>query len=132
MNGFLKVTLIKVFGFALSLLIGIAAINWYVREASKVATQSMSNIAANSQKQLQAIKDRQIAEQQEKELKAVQVQLAQQAADKAAAEKERGWNSYYKEPKHCLNWQTDKQMVECINFKMAEKQKFDQLWAVQH
>lgn len=102
---------------------------WYIKRAIETVQQSFANLQRNSQLQMQAIKDRQAAEQEQQRLIALQKQQADDAAARANTEKEKAWNAYYKEPKGCDNWHSDAEMVKCVNYKMNERQKFETLWS---
>ncbi|WP_341304334.1 hypothetical protein [Pseudomonas sp. TMP25] len=55
-----------------------------------------------------------------------------QVAKAAAESKQRhdsAWEAYYQQPKGCDNWQSDAQMVNCVNDKMRAKKEFEEKWA---
>jgi hypothetical protein len=56
---------------------------------------------------------------------------AQVAKARSESEQRRqaAWNSYYKPMRGCDAWQSNSEMVECVNHQIRARREFDQKWA---
>jgi hypothetical protein len=52
----------------------------------------------------------------------------EQKAQTIQLQKDQAWESWYKEPEGCDHWETDRDMVECADYKIKAKDEFEQLW----
>lgn len=125
-----KALLASVLLVVIALLGRYAIAEWYIHRATETAQKSIARIQESSQRQLQVIQDKQAADKEQQRLAALQRQQGEDVEARANAEKEKAWSAFYKERKDCLNWQSDKHMVECVNYKMKERQKFEQQWTL--
>lgn len=42
-------------------------------------------------------------------------------------DRQRLWNEFYQEPEKCLNYPSDEVMMECTNYRIQQKRKFEEI-----
>lgn len=106
----------------------------YQVEQSAIAfTKGLQEQTAQVQQNMaQVERERTRQKQLELEFKSEQIarQAAnQQAAQEAARSKEAAWKKFYKQPERCEDLSKPAVMVECANYFMKQKQRFEAMWA---
>lgn len=101
----------------------------YVQEAAKELQASLQTDAERHRQHQLAI-ERQRTQQKQLELDFKRAQLEKQAALQAEAQaKEAAWKRFYKPPSKCENMTKQEVIVECGNFYIKEKNRFEEMWA---
>lgn len=108
----------------------------YVRFVINQAEKAMNSVAQIARDQAEKARMQQIQLEQERtrqkqmELDFKREQLAEQAAQLEAARlKEEAWDRFYKKPAKCNDISKQEVMIECGNFYIKEKKRFEAIWA---
>lgn len=104
-------------------------------ELQKQSGQTLQQLSESMQLQNERARQHQLVLEQErtrqKQLEIdfrnaqAEKQLAQQEADRT---KEIAWNKFYKKPAQCENISRQDLLVECGNYYVKQKKKFEQIW----
>lgn len=101
----------------------------YIQETAKELQTSLQ-ADAEKRRQHQLALEQQRTQQKQLELNFKREQLEQQAALQAEAKaKEAAWKKFYKPPSKCENMTRQDIVVECGNFYVKEKNRFEEMWA---
>lgn len=101
----------------------------YIRETAE-ELQSSLQADAEKRRQHQLALEQQRTQQKQLELDFKREQLERQSALQAEAQaKEAAWKKFYKPPSKCENMTRQEVVVECGNFYIKEKNRFDEMWA---
>ncbi len=101
----------------------------YIQETTK---ELQTNLQADAERrrQHQLALEQQRTQQKQLELNFKREQLEKQAALQAEAQaKEAAWKKFYKQPTKCENMTRQEVIVECGNFYITEKSRFEEMWA---
>lgn len=101
----------------------------YIQETAKELQTSLQ-ADAEKRRQYQLAIEQQRTQQKQLELDFKREQLEKQAALQAEAQaKEAAWKRFYKPPTKCENMTRQEVVVECGNFYIKEKSRFEEMWA---
>ena len=128
MDTVIKVALGVFLGTLMLFLLRVAYVNYIVSEVTETLTKSNQRMIEQSQARIKAQKEKIAYEEHQKALLA-------QAEEEAAAlkiineqKKEEAWAKFYKQPKDCLSYKSQKHMVECGNKRIRARREFDKKW----
>ena len=100
----------------------------YIQETAKELQTSL-HADAEKRRQHQLALERQRTQQKQLELDFQREQLERQVALQAEAQaKEAAWKKFYKPPSKCENMTRQEIVVECGNFYIKEKNRFEEMW----
>ena len=129
MNTIIKITIGVFLALLLIFFVRVAYVNYVMKEMTESITEITNNqkersmqLLRQQQAKIEAQKRKTILEQQEKQRK---IALAKELGRK----KDLAWFKYYKEPKECMSYESDQNMVECSNKRIRAKRVFEKLWA---
>lgn len=109
---------------------------YLIHEATVFLNETTSEMQAGMQATAERSRQHQLALEQQRtrqkqlELDFQREQTARQAAlQEAAHVKEAAWKKFYKQPAKCENVSKQDILIECGNFYIKEKNRFEEMWA---